>query len=53
MTSQDEDTEPDVSSPIISDGECEESATPETEVGEKPNSQDRDIKDGDNVIPKH
>ena len=36
MTTQEEDTEPDVSSPIISDGECEESGTPVNEVGEKP-----------------
>ena len=39
MTTQDEDTEPDVSSPIISDGVCEESGTTVTEVGENPNSQ--------------
>ena len=53
MTTQDEDTEPDVSSPIISDGECEESGTPVTEVRENPNSQDKDIKEGDNVVVKH
>ena len=53
MTTQDEDTEPDVSSPIIRDGVCEESGTTVTEVGENPNSQDRDIKEGDNVVVKH
>ena len=53
MTTQDEDTEPDVSSPIISDGECEESGTPATGVSENPNSQDRDINEGDYVVVKY